>query len=59
MQLAKIGLSRLGANMVRRLLKGGHQCLLFDMSPKAVGIPAAATSSRRNPHGSVNAACAD
>jgi len=26
----------MGANMVRRLLKGGHQCAVFDMSPKAV-----------------------
>jgi 6-phosphogluconate dehydrogenase len=26
----------MGANMVRRLLKGGHQCVVFDMSPKAV-----------------------
>jgi 6-phosphogluconate dehydrogenase len=31
-----IGLGRMGANMVRRLLKGGHQCVVFDMSPKAV-----------------------
>jgi 6-phosphogluconate dehydrogenase len=31
-----IGLGRMGANMVRRLLKGGHQCTVFDMSPKAV-----------------------
>jgi 6-phosphogluconate dehydrogenase len=36
MQLAMIGSGRVGANMVRRLLKGGHQCLVFDMSPKAV-----------------------
>jgi 6-phosphogluconate dehydrogenase len=36
MQLAMIGLGRMGANMVRRLLKGGHQCVVFDMSPKAV-----------------------
>jgi 6-phosphogluconate dehydrogenase len=27
----------MGANMVKRLLKGGHQCVAFDMSPKAVG----------------------
>jgi 6-phosphogluconate dehydrogenase len=27
----------MGANMVKRLLKGGHQCVVFDMSPKAVG----------------------
>jgi len=36
MQLGMIGLGRMGANMVRRLLKGGHQCVAFDMSPKAV-----------------------
>jgi 6-phosphogluconate dehydrogenase len=36
MQLAMIGLGRMGANMVRRLLTGGHECVLFDMSPKAV-----------------------
>jgi 6-phosphogluconate dehydrogenase len=31
-----IGLGRMGANMVRRLLKGGHQCVVFDRSPKVV-----------------------
>jgi len=31
-----IGLGRMGANMVRRLLLGGHQCAVFDMSAKAV-----------------------
>ena len=36
MQLAMIGLGRMGANMVRRLLKDGHQCVVFDRSPKAV-----------------------
>ncbi len=36
MQLGMIGLGRMGANMVRRLLKGGHQCVVFDRSPKAV-----------------------
>jgi 6-phosphogluconate dehydrogenase len=36
MQLGMIGLGRMGANMVRRLIKGGHQCAVFDMSPKAV-----------------------
>jgi 6-phosphogluconate dehydrogenase len=35
-QLGMIGLGRMGANMVRRLLKGGHECLVFDMSAKAV-----------------------
>lgn len=36
MQLGMIGLGRMGANMVRRLLKGGHNCVVFDKSPKAV-----------------------
>ena len=36
MQLGMIGLGRMGANMVRRLLKGGHDCAVFDMSSKAV-----------------------
>src|SRR5882724_979172 len=36
MQLGMIGLGRMGANMVRRLLRGGHPCVVFDRSPKAV-----------------------
>jgi 6-phosphogluconate dehydrogenase len=36
MQLGMVGLGRMGANMVRRLLKGGHTCTVFDMSPQAV-----------------------
>ena len=36
MQLGMVGLGRMGANMVRRLLRGGHDCVVFDMSPKAV-----------------------
>jgi 6-phosphogluconate dehydrogenase len=36
MQLGMIGLGRMGGNMVRRLLKGGHDCAVFDVSPKIV-----------------------
>jgi 6-phosphogluconate dehydrogenase len=36
MQIAMIGLGRMGANMVRRLLKGGHQCVVFNRSPEPV-----------------------
>jgi 6-phosphogluconate dehydrogenase len=36
MQLGMIGLGRMGANMVRRLLKGGHQCVVFNRSPQPV-----------------------
>ncbi len=38
MQLGMIGLGRMGANMVRRLMKDGHQCVVFDMSGKAVQV---------------------
>src|SRR5712664_1207520 len=36
MQLGIIGLGRMGANMARRLLAGGHRCVVFDRSPKVV-----------------------
>jgi 6-phosphogluconate dehydrogenase len=36
MQLGMIGLGRMGANMVRRLLKAGHNCVVFDRSPNVV-----------------------
>jgi 6-phosphogluconate dehydrogenase len=36
MQLGMIGLGRMGANMVRRLIRGGHQCVVYDRSPAAV-----------------------
>jgi 6-phosphogluconate dehydrogenase len=36
MQLGMIGLGRMGANMVRRLIKKGHNCIVFDRSPKVV-----------------------
>jgi len=36
MQLGMIGLGRMGANMVRRLIKKGHTCVVFDRSPEAV-----------------------
>src|SRR6516165_12837804 len=49
MQLGMIGLGRMGANMVRRLVRGGHQCVVFDVHPEAAqqlageGAVAAAT----------------
>src|SRR5215475_13989567 len=36
MQLGMIGLGRMGANMVRRLIRGGHDCVVFDVSRQAV-----------------------
>ncbi|MGD0891426.1 MAG: phosphogluconate dehydrogenase (NAD(+)-dependent, decarboxylating) [Terracidiphilus sp.] len=37
MQLGMIGLGRMGANMVRRLVRNGHDCVVFDRAPQAVG----------------------
>jgi len=36
MQIGMIGLGRMGANMVQRLMKGGHECVIFDMNMEAV-----------------------
>jgi 6-phosphogluconate dehydrogenase len=36
MRLGMIGLGRMGANMARRLMKGGHECVVFDLSPENV-----------------------
>jgi 6-phosphogluconate dehydrogenase len=41
MQLGMIGLGRMGANMARRLLRGGHQCVVYDRSADAVTALAA------------------
>ena len=36
MQLGMIGLGRMGANMVRRLIRGGHECVVYDRNPESV-----------------------
>ena len=36
MQIGMVGLGRMGSNMVRRLLRGGHQCVVFDLNPDNV-----------------------
>ena len=36
MQIGMIGLGRMGANMVRRLIKGGHRCVVYDKTPGPV-----------------------
>ena len=41
MQVGMIGLGRMGANMVRRFMRGGHECVAFDVSPTAVDALAA------------------
>ena len=36
MELGMIGLGRMGTNMVRRLLRAGHQCVVYDLQSEAV-----------------------
>ncbi|MFZ0211315.1 MAG: decarboxylating 6-phosphogluconate dehydrogenase [Candidatus Acidiferrales bacterium] len=36
MQIGMVGLGRMGANMVRRLMRAGHECVVFDMSPDSI-----------------------
>ncbi|MGD1148849.1 MAG: phosphogluconate dehydrogenase (NAD(+)-dependent, decarboxylating) [Thermoanaerobaculaceae bacterium] len=38
MELGMIGLGRMGTNMVRRLLRAGHRCVVFDLNPEAAGV---------------------
>jgi 6-phosphogluconate dehydrogenase len=38
MQLGMIGLGRMGANMVRRLMQAGHECEVYDVGPQAVDV---------------------
>ena len=52
MQIAMVGLGRMGANMVQRLTKGGHQCVVFDQSQdtvqKSVGQGATGSTSMKD-----------
>ena len=41
MQLGMVGLGRMGANLVRRLMRDGHSCVVFDVNPSAVADLAA------------------
>ena len=48
MQLGMIGLGRMGANMVRRLVRNRHTCVVYDRNPGAVAEPASRV--HRAPH---------
>ena len=41
MQLGMVGLGRMGANIVRRLMRDGHSCVVYDVSPEALSALAA------------------
>ncbi len=49
MQIGMIGLGRMGANMVKRLLKGGHKCVVYDRSTDAVKELAGVARPARHP----------
>ncbi|HKI30970.1 MAG TPA: decarboxylating 6-phosphogluconate dehydrogenase, partial [Gemmataceae bacterium] len=50
MQLGMIGLGRMGSNMVRRLLRAGHQCVAYDLSAEAVkGLAAEGATGASSP----------
>ena len=54
MQLGMIGLGRMGANMVLRLMRGGHDCVVYDLNPESVeklAADAAAAESVLGIHG--------
>src|SRR5438093_403633 len=36
MKIGMVGLGRMGANMARRLMRGGHECVAFDVNPSSV-----------------------
>jgi len=56
MQIGMIGLGRMGSNMVQRLMKAGHECVVSDTHPQAVkdvvrkapSRPTASLISRKN-----------
>ena len=47
MQLGMVGLGRMGANMVRRLMEGGHECVVFDKNADARALWRARGRSKR------------
>ena len=64
MQLGMIGLGRMGGNMVRRLMRNGHACVVFDRSAEAVhaleaeGAPGPPRYRPSSPHSSRPGTCA-
>ena len=47
MQLGMVGLGRMGANIVRRLMRGGHECVVYDVNPDAVDAARGGGRDRR------------
>ena len=47
MQLGMVGLGRMGANLVHRLVRDGHRCVVYDVNADAVARSTASASSAR------------
>ena len=47
MQMGMVGLGRMGASMVRRLMRGGHECVVYDVNADAVARSPRKVRSRR------------
>jgi 6-phosphogluconate dehydrogenase (decarboxylating) len=56
MQIGMIGLGRMGANMVRRLVQGGHECVAYDPKPEAVKA-VTGYGGRSSPHAPCGSWC--
>ncbi|TJU91533.1 MAG: 6-phosphogluconate dehydrogenase (decarboxylating), partial [Mesorhizobium sp.] len=46
MQIGMMGLGRMGANMVRRLMRDGHECVVYDINPAIEAAPRAPSPTR-------------
>ena len=46
MQIGMMGLGRMGANMVRRLMRDGHECVVYDINPASVAALVEPTARR-------------
>ena len=53
MQIGMMGLGRMGANMVRRLLRDGHECVVYDINPASVAALVTDWRDRRRFDGGV------
>ena len=58
MQLGMVGLGRMGGNIVRRLMRRGHQCVVFDQNPAAIEVACQAKAPRRRTTSGISVAAA-
>ena len=54
MQIGMMGLGRMGANMVRRLMRDGHECVVYDINPASVAALVDGRRDRRRLGGGIH-----